>query len=271
VRKDIRQLLAGASKNHRLHLVSNGTLFTDDMIDYCLELSAGSLMSKGLLSLGVSLEGPPDVHDAMVLLPGAYDKTTKTLARFSELKKRKGLKYPLLDLKIVICKETAGSLIALYKLAEELELDIISYQQCSTQESSYGIDDAPDDAMHKPPPPVDPIPRKELIEELNELVRIAATGRVTLRFNPDMPIETFALRYENKFPLNRFTCRAAWSVMHIGPYGTVYPCFSIPMGNLRQDSLLKIWNGKPYRDFRKLLKKANLIPGCVGCCVMERK
>ena len=270
VRKDLPELLKAACRNHRVHLVSNGTMLNEETIQMIMDSAAGSMFGKGLLSIGVSLEGPRDVHDQMVNVPGAFDKTTTALKRIVDLKRQQRRKYPILDLKIVICKETLGSLVALYDIADEIGLDLISYQQCSTQESSYGIDDANPQAMNTVPPPVDPIPRETLLREISDLKNRALKGKTELRFNPDMPPEDFASRYENRFPLKQFTCSAAWSVMHIGPYGTVFPCFSTPMGNVRDSSLMKIWNGNPYREFRTKIRKAKIFPGCIGCCVMKK-
>ncbi len=271
VRKDLPELLKAACENHRVHLVSNGTMFRDSDIEECIDMAPRSMFGKGLISIGVSLEGPESVHDAMVKVPGSYRRTTETLKTLAELKKKKGLRFPLLDLKIVICRETMGSMVALYDLAEDLGLDIISYQQCSTQESSYGIDSASGDARYKAPSEVETIPREELINEMNALIARGEKGRTTLRFNPEMPVEYFAKRYENRFPLKDFTCSAAWSIMHIGPYGTVYPCFSLPMGSLRDQKLTDIWNGREYRDFRQAIRKSQIFPGCIGCCVMKMK
>ncbi len=271
IRPDIRELLAAASRSHRVHLVSNGTMFQPQMIEYCLSLAPRKIWDKGLLSLGISLEGPEAIHDAMVKIPGSFAKTIQALTDFATRKRQLGLKYPLLDIKIVICNETIGSLTELYEIADNIGADIISYQQCSTQESSYGIDDAPMDAMYTSPPPVDPIPEDVIKESIRKLVNRAAAGRTTLRFNPDMSADYFADRYQNRFPLDRFACSAAWSVMHIGPYGTVYPCFSIPMGNLREKSLMAIWNGPEYRAFRVKLQKHDIFKGCTGCCVMKPK
>jgi MoaA/NifB/PqqE/SkfB family radical SAM enzyme len=268
VRADFRELLMHACARHRVHLVSNGTLFSDDLVQLCVDLAPRSLFRKGLLSLGVSLEGPEPVHDAMVRVPGSYSRTTDLLKKIAHAKKEQRVKYPLLDLKIVICRDTLNSLIDLYDLADDLNLDIISFQQCSTQESSYGIDNAPQNAIFKAPPDVEPISRDELIPVLENLVARSRKGRTVLRFNPDMNFERFGDRYENRFPLEQFMCSAAWSVMHIGPYGTVFPCFSIPMGNIRDMPLKRIWNGETYKDFRKRLRKAGIFPGCTGCCVM---
>ncbi len=269
VRSDFSELLKYACRHHRVHLVSNGTLFTDELAKLCVDLAPKSMFSKGLVSLGVSLEGPETIHDAMVQIPGSYARTTKLLQNVATMKKNAGKRYPLLDLKIVICRETLSSLPQLYSLANDLELDIISYQQCTTQESSYGIDDAPKNAIAVPPADIEPIPREELIPVLKKLVQMSEHRKTVLRFNPDMDLELFADRYENRFPLHLFTCAAAWSVMHIGPYGTVFPCFSISMGNVRSTPLTKIWNGPEYKKFRQKLRKAGIFDGCTGCCVMK--
>ena len=272
VRQDFVQLLTHACRNRNgCIVVTNGTLLDDEMIELCMSLAPQKMSDRGLLSIGVSLEGPPGVHDAMVKIPGSYARTTGALKKIVELKRARHMKYPILDMKIVICKETLGSLIALYDLADSIGLDIISYQQCSTQESSYGISDPPPEAMYKAPPHVEMIGRETLMTELNALIKRSRSGKIALRFNPDMAPELFADRYQNVFPLKRFTCSAAWSVMHIGPNGTVYPCFSIAMGSLKQNRLMEIWNGKPYREFRQKLKRANIFAGCVGCCVMKKR
>ncbi|MBN1552169.1 radical SAM protein [bacterium] len=271
VRKDFNLLIEAACKKHRVHLVTNGTLADNEDIERFIRLSPKWLTGKGLLSVGVSLEGPQEVHDQMVNVPGAFDKTTTMLRKLAEAKRKAGIKYPLLDLKIVICRETHGSLLALYDIADNLGLDIISYQQCSTQESSYGIDQTVPEGHYKAPAPVEPIDSSSLRDELHELIHRAKRGKTVLRFNPEMPVEMFVKRYQNMFPLKEFTCSAAWSIMHIGPYGTVYPCFSIPMGNLRETSLAKIWNGIPYREFRNELKEKCIYPGCIGCCVMKKR
>ncbi len=271
IRGDLPELLDAACSRHRVHLVSNGTLFKPEFAEHCIDLAPKSLFGKGLLSVGISLEGPAEVHDTMVRVPGSFQRTTDALRDLVRYKKKKNRKFPLVDLKIVICRETLESLGSLYELADEIGIDIISYQQCSTQESSYGIDDAPADAMSRMPPPVEEIEEDVLTREINNLKSLAEKGRTTLRFNPDMPVDYFLRRYKNRFPLKEFTCSAAWSIMHVGPYGTVYPCFSIPMGNLRAQTLMEAWNGKPYRDFRKKLKDATIFPGCVGCCVMKMK
>jgi radical SAM protein with 4Fe4S-binding SPASM domain len=69
--------------------------------------------------------------------------------------------------------------------------------------------------------------------------------------------------------LKDFGCTAVWSVMHVGPHGDVFPCYSYNMGNVREMTVQQIWNGERYRDFRRELKAAGVFPGCVGCCVMK--
>ncbi len=271
VRDDIRTLLDAACRRNRVHFVSNGTMIRDNLIGHFVELAPRHLFGKGLLSVGISLEGPREQHDAMVQIPGSFDRTTGALRELVAEKRRKKTRYPILDMKIVICRETIDSLVNLYDLADEIGLDMISYQQCNMQESSYGIDAAAPDAGFRSPPPIDEIPREQVIETIRALKERSRRGRTELRFNPDMNADYFARHYRNDFPLREFTCSAAWSVMHIGPYGTVFPCFSIPMGNLRTTSLRDIWNGEPYRDFRRKILKAGILPGCTGCCVMKLK
>ena len=53
--------------------------------------------------------------------------------------------------------------------------------------------------------------------------------------------------------------------------GDVAPChifYDLVMGNLNENSIKEIWNGKQYMKFREIIKKQNFIPICSGCCIL---
>ncbi|MFB0560339.1 MAG: SPASM domain-containing protein, partial [Candidatus Lokiarchaeia archaeon] len=71
------------------------------------------------------------------------------------------------------------------------------------------------------------------------------------------------------FPHNRNKCIAPWIAPFIQPNSDVIPCdgVDITMGNLKKESLKKIWNNEKYKRFRKNIQKCGIShPICKRCC-----
>lgn len=272
-RYDFMDIIRYVSKKHKGHFVTNGTVLNDQKLGEVISLGAPSLVSSGLMSVGVSIEGPEEFHDQIVKIKGAYKKTVRTIQTLAEEKRRQKKKFPIVDLKVVITDENINSLVDIFKLAEDAGVDLVSYQVVNNQPSSYGIEGSGDPKAHmKVPPPVRPIDGKLLRQVCEELSARSKANPITkVRFNPIMPIDDIVDHYENTPDLEHFTCNVVWSTMHIGPYGDVFPCFSYNMGNVRKNSLMEIWNGDRYRKFRQQLQQAGIFRGCIGCCMISYK
>lgn len=268
VRKDIDKIIEITSKR-KLHLVTNGTLLNQERIEFLLSKSAKRLWNSGLVSVGISLEGPEDLHDQIVQVKGAFKRTVDAISLISELKRKRSLRLPILDLKVVITKKNFRYLTDMYKLAYDKGMEICSFQLQNNQRSSYGIDKGEITPPSEYPPPLETIDPSELKAEITKLLTYSSDKSTELRFNPPLAIEDILKHYQNKLDIFKFTCNIAWTTMHIGPYGDVYPCFSISMGNIREQTLKQIWNGQKYCQFRSSLIKSKIFPGCIGCCVLS--
>ncbi len=267
VRPDLPDLLRYAARRRRVHLVTNATRLTPDDVDWLIELSPKGIWGRGLLSLGISLEGPAEIHDRVVGMPGAFQRSLTALR--CAAKAKQGRRFPLLDVKVVITSSTYQSLDHLYECCQEAGADLMSLQIDNRQPSAYGVERGGPDAHLRKPDPVTPILPADLIPALDALSERSRRSGMRVRFNPAMPLPEIARRYQNEFRMSQFDCDTAWTVLHVGPYGDVYPCFSYRMGNVRSQQLLSIWNGAPYRQFRRALHAAKIYPGCAGCCVMR--
>lgn len=272
-RYDFMDIIRYVSRKHKGHFVTNGTVLNDEKLSEVISLGAPSIISSGLMSVGVSIEGPEEFHDHIVKIKGAYKKTVRTIQTLGEAKRKQKKKFPIIDLKVVITDENINSLVDIFKLAEDAGSDLVSYQIVNNQQSSYGIEGSGDPKAHmKVPPPVRPIDAKLLREVCEELSARSKANSVTkVRFNPIMPFDDIVDHYQNTPDLEHFTCNVVWSTMHIGPYGDVFPCFSYNMGNVRKNSLMEIWNGDKYRKFRQQLQQAGIFRGCIGCCMISYK
>jgi len=273
VRYDFMDIIRYISKKHKGHFVTNGTVLNDEKLAETISLGAPNLLRSGLMSIGVSIEGPENLHDHIAKVKGAYKKTVHTIKVLGEEKQKQKKKFPIVDLKVVITDENINNLVDIYKLAAENRADLVSYQIVNNQESSYGIEGTGNQKAHmKVPAPVRPIDPKILREVCTDLKARSDAAKITkVRFNPITPVDDIVDHYQNTPDLEHFTCNVVWSTMHIGPYGDVFPCYSYNMGNLKKNTLMEIWNGLKYRAFRQQLQKAGIFRGCIGCCMISYK
>jgi MoaA/NifB/PqqE/SkfB family radical SAM enzyme len=66
-------------------------------------------------------------------------------------------------------------------------------------------------------------------------------------------------------------CRAPWRNVAINPHGEVIIsplCFAGSLGNIKNNSFSRIWNGTAIRLFRQKLKKVGIYPACSRCCML---
>jgi radical SAM protein with 4Fe4S-binding SPASM domain len=67
-------------------------------------------------------------------------------------------------------------------------------------------------------------------------------------------------------------CAAPWKLLHLSPQGEVTSCFesSAVLGNIEDESLEEIWNGKPFQNLRAKMLDAQRPEQCQKCFVKEQ-
>lgn len=94
--------------------------------------------------------------------------------------------------------------------------------------------------------------------------------KIPVLFLPDIkPNDIKSYYTDPSFPYNRNKCVAPWIVPVIHPNCNVVPCdgIDITMGNIKEESLKKIWNNEKYRIFRNNIQKFGIShPICNRCC-----
>ena len=89
---------------------------------------------------------------------------------------------------------------------------------------------------------------------------------------PNLALEEIPTYYENPQEMFGYKrCVAPWFMVDIMPNGDVVTCRDHPdylVGNIRNDSLLTIYNNERYKAFRNALRdsKDGLFPICARCC-----
>ncbi len=267
VRADTMEILERVCLLRPVHIVTNGTLVRDEHVEWLASHGARSVITRGVVTIGVSLEGQEELHDKIVRIPGSHAKTLVFIERLLEARRSRGRTFPLLDVKVVLSKDNWQSLPSLRDEMARVGVDLVTVQIQNNQASAYGIPSDDREAHLRVPPPVDEIPFEPLMAMLREVVARGRSSPGRIRFTPPLPLEHLAAHYRGGLVPSMLDCHATWTTIHVGPYGDVFPCFSYPMGSVRSSPLQAVWNAPAYRRFRRALKAAGAFPGCVGCCM----
>ncbi|MBF0274864.1 MAG: radical SAM protein [Nitrospinae bacterium] len=270
LRKDFFEILEYVSKRNKYHIVTNGSYLTEENAQKIVSLGCENLLSKGLLMLGVSLEGNQESHDKLVGVQGSFLKTIQGLEYLKHYKKKSHKKFPLLNMAVVISKWNYKDIHKMVRVAEENNIDIISFlaenHMPLENKDHLEIDDL---KSYRPKLPEYDV--KGIREEIEKIEQLKNETKVEIKFSPPgVPVQNIIDQYGAVFPMQEYGCFSPWSKLVISSNGNVFPCQSYKMGNLRELPLNKIWNGNKAREFRKSIKQEGLFPLCSNCCMLEK-
>lgn len=81
---------------------------------------------------------------------------------------------------------------------------------------------------------------------------------------------------QGKFKDDQVFCAMPWVHFHVAQNGNVTPCCQAPwgdeakLGDINNSSILEIWKGKPFEDFRKKMLKGRAHEACSRCYEKEK-
>jgi MoaA/NifB/PqqE/SkfB family radical SAM enzyme len=245
------------SKNIRVTLLSTGLL---------LERRASDIVGH-IDDVIVSLDGPPEVHDRIRRVPGAFLKLRAGVARLHALDEAFGV-----TARCTVQKQNHAHICQTADQAYSLGLRSISFLAADLTSEAFNRSPAWNmDRQSEISLSADEIDTLELeLEELDrrwsgsgfvlesreKLNRIVRHFRVHLgQCEPDAP-----------------QCNAPWTSAVVEADGTVRPCFfHKPMGSLKTHTLLEVVNGFEAQRFRSWLDVARN-PVCRRCvCSLSLK
>jgi MoaA/NifB/PqqE/SkfB family radical SAM enzyme len=262
LRKDLPEILKTVSQRHPCHIFTNGTLVTPEIADQWVNL--------GITSVAISIEGSEIVHDQM-RGRGTFLKAARAMRMLAEAKRRKGSRFPLLNLKTTITAENAGMLSDSVTVAEDCGADYCTFQILNNTTCLGAISIRDTFECLRPPPLFVDFPVAVLERELERINELSRKSRVRVRFLPEAPSKLILAHYSNMLDIAKYTCVSPWTVMYISPTGLVYPCLNYYIGNVQEQSLRQLWNNPRYRLFRARLLRNGLFPDCRGCCDLIAK
>ena len=270
IRKDILQILRFASSKNKCHIITNGTLINEKIAGSLVEMRSKTIFGKGLFAIGISLEGTKETNDKIVDLDGAYEKTIKGIELIQEQKVRNNTKYPVCHLTTVLSNKNVNDLVDLYKIAEDLKMDVYNVVLENSSEISHSASFEKVNNLESAPSPVSRIEPHILKGQLDRIMELSKRFNAKLRFSPaNLKPEEVVRYYSDGLEIKNFKCFVPWNKVGITAYGGIASCPHFYMGNIRDNGNLLSWNNSNYSSFRKKLREQKIFPRCTGCCQSE--
>lgn len=265
IRTDFRKIVEHASISHPCNLVTNGVLLSKEINKLLVE--------RRFILVGVSLDGIGRVHDQIRGVKGTYEKVIANLNDLQNEKRKYESKYPLIDIKTVVTRTNLDNLWELFSKVRDLGADYFTVSLPKVAVNQFNprlkenLDEFPafDYSLFNN---IDILKFKKILKKI-----IQNSSKTKIRLYPQFRIDDFDRELYNPKLINKkfFPCRQPWSGVQITADGDVYPCLSLKMGNIREESFFEIWNNEKFVNFRRDLKRHRLFKDCLGCCYLKQR
>jgi MoaA/NifB/PqqE/SkfB family radical SAM enzyme len=260
IHKNIIEILKHAKNKHRVGIISNLTVNTKDQNQALVKMSLDTIMT--------SLDGhTAKLHD-QVRGKGSFNKTINNIKEIQRLKTKYKTNLPTLTINSMILPDNLDQLESMVKLASKLKADWLNFQLLDPSINRSGYD-LHQDLSHLKGDNRTRLPKinlAKLKKSLDQLLTTADKLNLKVTFSPKLTPNDILDYYSGKFDLKRVYCNRIFHLTRISPFGDMYPCFNLIIGNLKKISFMKLWNSKRYRQFRQMIKKGAYKAQCVGCC-----
>ena len=238
---DIFKMIEYANKKGIIvYFTTNGTCLTKSVIDKICQVEIGEI--------GISIDSINKEKYEKIREGARFEKVLENIKNLAlELRKRK--KKTIVSIAAVILKDNIDEISEFVFLAKKLGIKKIGFQ--TIQEKSDYLDKYDSKTKLQ----VVSSLNKKLKENIDKAKKIAKKNNITLIFD------------EEKSP----GCIWPWRSIYITWNGYVTPCCKILdyrepyFGNILKEDFWKIWNGKRYQMFRKLLRERKAPILCKGC------
>lgn len=254
------ELIDYATEHRYCNIITNGALINEKV--------AKKLVEDKVPVVGVSLDGLSEFHNKIRGVPGSFEKSIAGIKLLQEEKVKQKKRFPLIDIKTLIFPGNIDQLYPLYQLAQELKVNYLTLSSLkeSTIQFSPPILDSIPEAVYAQFGRVEEDFDLDLLEtQIGKIIK--ERGSAGVRFYPNGLDRCLREYYGNQITLKDYLpCFFPWSAFNVSPYGDVFPCISLNVGNIKEKSLNQIWNGEKMRQFRLKLKKVKIFPACHSCC-----
>jgi len=259
------------------YVKSKGLMCSVNSNGVLLENAAKNYIDSNLDLLRISIDGPPDIHDDIRGIPKTFDRLMKGLDLLNDMKKQRSSNIPRVEVYFTITDANVIHMSHLLGIIEEKNVSSIrfihpQFMSGTTIESGIKFikdNDPAQEIEYLSGANIDnTLPDPEmLIEEINKIKK--RDNKISVWFFPDFndnQIRDYYLDHDNFVSGFKHRCKAPWYSLNINYDGSVEPCPEFRVGNVKDSSLLSIWNNENMRMLRKTIRDEGIIPQCYGCC-----
>ncbi len=232
---------------------------------------AKALVFSDLKEIWISLDGTKEYYDKFRGVENAFERTTQGILNLKEAKEKYSKKFPRILIDTIVSNDNISQLPELIKLLGTFKIDELSLiHTCFI----------PEDAIKE----TEKFLKKENIYS-GQFTTDAGKQCTNARLQKkDVSLIKSVCKRNNLFvfidpilkkPLNKdrgkVKCLFPWMNMEIFPWGDVCVCpilDKIVVGNIREKTLIEIWNSLQMRNIRKLAKKGFEV--CKHCICYRR-
>jgi MoaA/NifB/PqqE/SkfB family radical SAM enzyme len=274
VRRDFPEILRYASRTHRTHIITNGALIGDETARLFIDCAPGRVWQRGLVLVGVSLEGNEERHDEVVARKGAWRKAVNGIRQLVALRQEQKKSFPKLNLKLVVTRDTVGEMVDFMHLARDLDVDLVNFmaEHDLVGHSANLISDPEPGRIRQAQPLPEGVDPAFLREQLIRCFELERELGLQIRTTPaNLPIDEFVRHYTPERALSReeYVCEGPWSRIQLTAEGRYSPCYYLRTGDSRSQTMREVWNGEEFRSFRRELMQERVFEGCSGCCNLK--
>ncbi len=261
MRKDIINVMKEIKKNDLEGLlITNGTLFTKEIIEELIEISWDCIT--------FSIDGPNAKINDYLRGCGAFDKIIENLRLFKKIKKGKGKDQPLIRFNVVLSNQNYNKLHEMILLAHKMGCKAVQFQAMTVwgKEGQKLILNK----KQKEELPIYIKKAKELGTRYNIFTQIENSLEIELVNKTNEMNEFIKKRIKmNKNEFLSLPCFEPFYNMIILPDGSIGPCavFGREEGdNITEKSLQDVWHGEIFDKIRERLLNRQLFQFCKQCC-----
>jgi MoaA/NifB/PqqE/SkfB family radical SAM enzyme len=247
------------TEKHLCNIITNGLLLNT-------ERSKILVSRHNFRALGVSIDGTAPY---MEKIRGVNDEKFSQLV--ADLQEYKGLSEqsvskPILNVKTVILDENTHNLFDCHRFAcEELNAnthDFYFLKGSPIQHADYAYQF---EAIYDKPAPHFYANLTAIREQLDEIKAYDRLHGSKTFIHPDADVDSIQAMTMGRFETNSYQlCKFPWSSLHINHNGDVFPCLSVKLGNVKQQSLEQVYDSDEYKRFKATIRKS-VVPACISC------
>lgn len=234
----------------------HGLAFSMTTNGHLLKRYAEALVANGCRALNISIHGGETLQAQVSGVENALATQLEGIQALDLAKRKQGATTPRLALNCVISRTNLDSLGEFLRANETLPVDSITFQHLifTREELVNGAEFLPSTDGE--------------ISILRDFMKQAATraAKVRVHFFPRLKAESIAPYYREPDHAFGESCLLPWLTAQVFPDGSVGLC-SLRFGNIADQSLMSIMNGKAMRAFRRAVSKGVFRSSeCFRCC-----